>query len=390
MSTFINAYLKNNPQVVESYVDTHPDASMNECAQQINACFYEMAIEEATISSRLNSEVIHGLNESAQTGRHIDMKDIIDEANEEVAAKKQSIFEKIAAWLNSLIAKIQTFITSMNSRRKYIDNNAANFVQGMRKNGSVVIKGYPFRDLTGGSLDFSSLEINTLDDLNKAAGIDQSGTQEASGAKAAIDSWAAEKLRAVGAKTDGDFKENLKRALYGADAPAELALSTFNPQRVIDHLRKAPTIRECDKKYRNMVKVVRDAANKSKATATAAKNPDENGEAKAPADVSSVQQAALNEYSAILAIIFAYGRAAMQQAWTIFKTALNGKGENAAEGDKKAEQKKPEAKTEQKRGNQNKANPPKVINLGGPTNEEASMFMESSDDISDDDFDFDI
>lgn len=384
-----------------SFVDTHKDMSIDECIQSVNACLFESIIEYSEASQRLNDIVYNTLTESVAAGEIADLKDVIDEANEDAANKKQSIWEKIKAFIGSIIAKISSWLTSLKPRQKVIANRKNDFLTAMNGPAKTTeINGFPFVDLIKrNTISVDALTINSYADLSQITGITSGEASEKSAVVANVDAWAADKL---GMKdiAGNDFKANLKKKLYGADQAQKLKLSTFDANAIIDFLVNAKTIQECDKKYRNMSRIVdegirenrRDAAKGMKTAKKAGEEPNE--ETQRMANSSQLMEGALAEYNAIVAVIFAYAQAAMRQAWTIFNTALKGApaeqqpnptpkqntaqkpvGESAEAADSNKPDKNDKTKNEE---------------AVDDTDDLKSAYDETSDELSDDDWDFTI
>lgn len=382
-----------------SFVDTHKDMSIDECIQSVNACLFESIIEYSEASQRLNDIVYNSLTESVAAGEIADLKDVIDEANEDAANKKQSIWEKIKAFIGSIIAKISSWLTSLKPRQKVIANRKNDFLKAMNGTAKTTeINGFPFVDLIKrNTISVDALTINSYADLSQIAGITSGEASEKSAVVANVDAWAADKL---GMKdiAGNDFKANLKKKLYGADQAQKLKLSTFDANAIIDFLVNAKTIQECDKKYRGMSRIVdegirenrRDAAKGMKTAKKAGEEPNE--ETQRMANSSQLMEGALAEYNAIVAVIFAYAQAAMRQAWTIFNTALKG-----APAEQQPNQ-TPKQNTAQKPVGESAevADSNKPDKNDKTKNEEAvddtddlkSAYDETSDELSDDDWDF--
>lgn len=384
-----------------SFVDTHKDMSIDECIQSVNACLFESIIEYSEASQRLNDIVYNTLTESVAAGEIADLKDVIDEANEDAANKKQSIWEKIKAFIGSIIAKISSWLTSLKPRQKVIANRKNDFLTAMNGPAKTTeINGFPFVDLIKrNTISVDALTINSYADLSQIAGITSGEASEKSAVVANVDAWAADKL---GMKdiAGNDFKANLKKKLYGADQAQKLKLSTFDANAIIDFLVNAKTIQECDKKYRNMSRIVdegirenrRDAAKGMKTAKKAGEEPNE--ETQRMANSSQLMEGALAEYNAIVAVIFAYAQAAMRQAWTIFNTALKG-----APAEQQPNQ-TPKQNTAQKpvgesaevadSNKPDKNNKTKNEEAVDDTDDLKSAYDETSDELSDDDWDFTI
>ena len=382
-----------------SFVDTHKDMSIDECIQSVNACLFESIIEYSEASQRLNDIVYNSLTESVAAGEIADLKDVIDEANEDAANKKLSIWEKIKAFIGSIIAKISSWLTSLKPRQKVIANRKNDFLKAMNGTAKTTeINGFPFVDLIKrNSISIDALTINSYADLSQIAGITSGEASEKSAVVANVDAWAADKL---GMKdiAGNDFKANLKKKLYGADQAQKLKLSTFDANAIIDFLVNAKTIQECDKKYRGMSRIVdegirenrRDAAKGMKTAKRAGEEPNE--ETQRMANSSQLMEGALAEYNAIVAVIFAYAQAAMRQAWTIFNTALKG-----APAEQQPNQ-TPKQNTAQKpvgesaevadSNNPDKNDKTKNEEAVDDTDDLKSAYDETSDELSDDDWDF--
>lgn len=382
-----------------SFVDTHKDMSIDECIQSVNACLFESIIEYSEASQRLNDIVYNSLTESVAAGEIADLKDVIDEANEDAANKKQSIWEKIKAFIGSIIAKISSWLTSLKPRQKVIANRKNDFLTAMNGPAKTTeINGFPFVDLIKrNTISVDALTINSYADLSQIAGITSGEASEKSAVVANVDAWAADKL---GMKdiAGNDFKANLKKKLYGADQAQKLKLSTFDANAIIDFLVNAKTIQECDKKYRGMSRIVdegirenrRDAAKGMKTAKKAGEEPNE--ETQRMANSSQLMEGALAEYNAIVAVIFAYAQAAMRQAWTIFNTALKGAPaeQQPNQTPKQNTAQKPvgesaEVADSDKPGKNDKTKNEEVVD---DTDDLKSAYDETSDELSDDDWDF--
>lgn len=388
-----------------SFVDTHKDMSIDECIQSVNACLFESIIEYSEASQRLNDIVYNTLTESVAAGEIADLKDVIDEANEDAANKKQSIWEKIKAFIGSIIAKISSWLTSLKPRQKVIANRKNDFLTAMNGPAKTTeINGFPFVDLIKrNTISVDALTINSYADLSQIAGITSGEASEKSAVVANVDAWAADKL---GMKdiAGNDFKANLKKKLYGADQAQKLKLSTFDGNAVLDFLLNAKTIQECDKKYRNMSRIVdegirenrRDAAKGMKAAKKAGEEPNE--ETQRVGNAAQLMEGALAEYNAIIAVIFAYAQAAMRQAWQIFNTALKGQTNETqpAQTPKQNTNQVPAGQQNANNEAAETANPNKSDKDVDSENEEAvddtdglrTAYDESSDDLTDDDWDF--
>lgn len=392
-----------------SFVDAHKDMSIDECTQSIIACLHESTIEYATASQRLNDIVYNTISESASAGEVADLKEVIDEANEAANAKKQSIWEQIKAFIGTIIAKISSWLTSLKPRQKIVANRKNDFLKAMNGTAKTIeINGFPFVDLIKrNTMTVDAMTINSYADLSQIAGITSGEATERSAVVANVDAWAADKL---GMKdiAGNDFKANIKKKLYGADQAQNLKLSTFDGNAVLDFLLNAKTIQECDKKYRNMSRIVdegirenrRDAAKGMKTAKKAGEEPNE--ETQRVGNAAQLMEGALAEYNAIIAVIFAYAQAAMRQAWQIFNTAIKGQNNNTENQPAQT----PKQNTNQVPAGQQNANN-EAVEIADPDdsdddpdvnaeNEEAvddtdglrTAYDESSDDLTDDDWDF--
>ena len=389
-----------------SFVDTHKDMSVDECIQSVSACLHESTIEYSRAAQKLNTTVYNMLSESVTAGEVADLKDIIDEANEAANEKKQSIWEKIKAFIASIIAKISSWLTSLKPRQKVIANRKNDFLKAMNGNAKTAeINGFPFVDLIKrNTMSVDAMSINSYAELSQIAGITSGEATERSAVVANVDTWAAEKL---GMKdiAGNEFKTNLKKKLYGADQAQKIKLSTFDGNAVLDFLLNAKTIQECDKKYRNMSRIVdegirenrRDAAKGMKAAKKAGEEPNE--ETQRVGNAAQLMEGALAEYNAIIAVIFAYAQAAMRQAWQIFNTALKGQTNTEtqpAQTPKQNTNQVPAGQQNAKNEAAETANPNKSDKDVDSENEEAvddtdglrTAYDESSDDLTDDDWDF--
>lgn len=389
-----------------SFVDTHKDMSVNECIQSVSACLHESTIEYAKAAQKLNNTVYNILSESVTAGEVADLKDIIDEANEAANEKKQSIWENIKAFIATIIAKISSWLTSLKPRQKVIANKKNDFLKAMSGNAKTAeINGFPFVDLIKrNAISVDVMTINSYADLSQIAGITSGEATERSAVVANVDTWAAEKL---GMKdiAGNEFKANLKKKLYGADQAQKIKLSTFDGNAVLDFLLNAKTIQECDKKYRNMSRIVdegirenrRDAAKGMKAAKKAGEEANE--ETQRAGNAAQLMEGALAEYNAIIAVIFAYAQAAMRQAWQIFNTALNGQSNTESQDAQTPNQNTNKVPPGQQNANNEAtetANPNKSDEDAETENEEAvddtdglrSVYDESSDDLTADDWDF--
>ena len=386
-------------------VDTHPECGINECIQRLSAECFDFILEYANAANDLNEKVLSALIESAKSHTAADTKDLINEANEKTGSALSKFWEQLKTWINSIVAKFSTMLTSMKGRQKEIDNRQADFRRAMGGANvkNIKINGYPFAELTGSKINLSALEINNYNDLLSIGGISDNSVSEASAVKAKVDEWVSSK---TGFKNNGngDYKDSLKRSLYGADQAAELSLSTFRPDSVIEVLKNASTIKACEQNYRKLARIVDEGAREARRNAAQGSQPkqapgqteDQAKEAQTQNNAPALTQAALAEYNSIMGIFVAAARACTQQAWSIWTTALKGSANNNAQ---------PQQNQQQQNANQNqqatKNESVSMVDEGcgkkKSKNEEAvddtdelrSAYDESSD-LTDDDWDFDI
>lgn len=398
-----------------SFVDAHPEASISEAIQRISAVGYEMILEYANISSQTNDRVLTVMVESAKVNQVADFKDIIDEANQSIKQSISQVWEKLKTWVSSVIAKFSTILTASKQRQKYVSDNSKKFIEAMRSNArETTIKGYPFMELMGKDINMNGLNITSYDSLKQAAGIG-GVDMDASVVKSNIANYFA---KAIGISSPngqtGEYGGYLKRELFGADAAADMKLSQFNANTIVNVLTRAKSLRECEQSYRKMARTIDDAQRKAKATAAqgaretekvAKENPD--NVTAAPDNASKEVQlmgTAITEYNNLLAKVFAASYAATRQAWNIFNTALK-----TIQNAEKAETK--QNANQQNKQQQNKTN--EAVETADPSkkgkecgkcdgkknecDEKAvddtdgmkSAYDESSD-LSDDDFDFEV
>ena len=397
-----------------SFVDAHPEASLSESIQQISATGYEMMLEYANLYSQTNERVLTVMVESAKANQVADFKDIIDEANQSIKQSITQVWEKLKAWVSSVIAKFSTILTSSKQRQKFVADNSKQFIEAMRSNArETTINGYPFMELMGKDIKLDTLNITSYDALKQAAGI-TGADMDASMVKVNIANYFA---KAIGINSPngetGDYKAYLKKELFGADAAAEMKLSQFNANTIVNVLTRAKALRDCEQAYRKMARAIDDAQRKAKATAAQGaretqKATEQNAENTTAAPDTATKEvqlmgSAITEYNNLLAAVFSASYAATRQAWNIFNTALK-----TIQNAEKAETKQ---NANQQNQQQNKTN--EAVEVGDPSkkgkecgkcdgkknecDEKAvddtdgmkTAYDESSD-LSDDDFDFEV
>ena len=398
-----------------TYVDTYQGYSIEECAQMATYEMQQSLIETAEISDKLNETVLGALMEAAKSGNAADTFDAINEAQNDSANKRAQAFEKVKAFINSIVAKLVDFINNLRNHTKFIQQNT-NLFKSANFNDKK-INGYPFPALMGQNeasvININNLNITNYEGLVTAAKLSD-GVSDAATVQKNIDDWFI-KQTGIKVNAEGNLRDNLKEVLFGAKEAAELPMNNFNRDSIIRVLSNAQTLRDVQSSYKKASNVINDMINQNKRSVAAGmKEAQKSG--KGDADITNANgqtqdvnsaakeltlaQSAFTEWSNLLSIVTSYARALWSQAWNIFRTGV-GVANKASNNQQNAQTKQlsqnaqtinadaSEAElTDEACGDKKKKT--KNEEAVDDTDELKSAYDESSDDLSDDDFDFTI